>query len=372
MKKFKKSFILAVTSSIIISSSAFASNVSFDDVRMDQWFHEPIVELVKKGGVAGYQDGTFKPNGTITRAEFLKMAYSSATEKEYKAEKGHHWASGVHKAAMDKGIIDNSFKATSDYLNKPITREEMTTIIVNISEIIKGEPKVDTSKTASKIVDLGKVSPERKADVLQAYQKGLLAGKENGFEPQGKTTRGEAAMVIMRILDNDFRVDPDKVVEAPAGRVIKWNDPNKPLDPKVGDVFIDKNGVKHVLKEGYGVLGGGQKIDYHDGTVINGIKFKGIDEGAIGMVDTITGRDLDGQPYWVANGEGHFDSEWKRMADKVLAEFKADLKAKGIDVTTLEQGKLYHNNWIIIEGGAVNFTGGQAGFNPNNYQQGKY
>lgn len=357
MKKFKKSFLLAVTSSIIISSSAFASNVSFDDVRMDQWFHEPIVELVKRGGVAGYQDGTFKPNGTITRAEFLKMAYSSATEQEYKAEKGHHWASGVHKAAMEKGIIDNTFPATSDYLNKPITREEMTTIIVNISEIIKNEPKVDTSNTASKIADLGKVSPERKADVLQAYQKGLLAGKGNGFEPQGKTTRGEAAMVIMRILDNDFRVDPEKVVEAPAGAQT-IHEGKGVLAPKPGDVYIKKDGTKIILKEGPGgVLGAGQGVDLYSGYKWeNGYTFGDKELGVTDQKDG-KGNSVSGQPYRVykPKGEGHFRDEWNFMAEALIGEALAKY---GLEAD-LPDGFIY-KEWVkYIKGEGWFFMGPQ-------------
>jgi uncharacterized repeat protein (TIGR02543 family) len=45
-------------------------NISFPDVRDDAW---DIKWLAKNGVVSGYPDGTFKPLGAVTRAEFAKM-----------------------------------------------------------------------------------------------------------------------------------------------------------------------------------------------------------------------------------------------------------------------------------------------------------
>ena len=37
------------------------------------WAESSITSMINKGYVNGYPDGTFKPNATITRAEFMKM-----------------------------------------------------------------------------------------------------------------------------------------------------------------------------------------------------------------------------------------------------------------------------------------------------------
>ena len=43
--------------------------MKFTDVSKDHWAYEAIEELAEKGIINGYEDGTFKPNEPITRAE---------------------------------------------------------------------------------------------------------------------------------------------------------------------------------------------------------------------------------------------------------------------------------------------------------------
>lgn len=370
---------------VSVGAVASVANPKFTDVKGNEWFSKGVTEMVNKGIVKGYQEDngtfTFRPNQKVTLAEFLMMSIPNSENKkstDYPSlGEGQHWASGVYKKAVDLDVInpnDVDFKA--DKLNQPINRENMAFIMINLNEKVRGEEAIkDTSKTDSKITDIGTIKAERQYAVKQSFAKGLLTGKGNGmFSGADTTTRAEAVSVLLRESKKEERVDPNKEIETPqgTGRIIKWNDANKPLNPKVGDTIITKDGRTIIIKEAYGVIGGNQNFDYHEGTVINGINFKDKNTGAIGMQDTTNGRDLAGQPYWVANGEGHFDSEWTRMADRVKAEFNSELQDKGIDVTQLEEGKVYHNGWIMIKGGTVNFTGGQAGFNANNYQQGKY
>ena len=44
------------------------SNI-FTDVKADDWFYDQVVGAIKYGWIGGYEDGTFQPNNTITRAE---------------------------------------------------------------------------------------------------------------------------------------------------------------------------------------------------------------------------------------------------------------------------------------------------------------
>ncbi|MDH3324642.1 MAG: S-layer homology domain-containing protein, partial [Candidatus Peregrinibacteria bacterium] len=56
-----------------------ASNVSnFPDVEQTAWFSKYVGTAVTKKIVKGYSDGTFKPSKTISRAEFLKIAVLTA------------------------------------------------------------------------------------------------------------------------------------------------------------------------------------------------------------------------------------------------------------------------------------------------------
>ena len=82
------------------------------DIKVDT---EVVDTLVSLGVVNGYDDGSFKPNGTVTRAEMAKMIYvlrtGNSDASAYNDDKtsftdiGSHWARGYIKYCKSLGII---------------------------------------------------------------------------------------------------------------------------------------------------------------------------------------------------------------------------------------------------------------------------
>ena len=82
------------------------------DIKVDT---EVVDTLVSLGVVNGYDDGSFKPNGTVTRAEMAKMIYvlrtGNSDASAYNDDKtsftdiGSHWARGYIKYCQSLGII---------------------------------------------------------------------------------------------------------------------------------------------------------------------------------------------------------------------------------------------------------------------------
>ena len=65
--------ILSVVLSLVIATAAFSLPVfaaDFSDVKADKYYYDSVMQCADKGFVRGYEDGTFRPNGNITRAEF--------------------------------------------------------------------------------------------------------------------------------------------------------------------------------------------------------------------------------------------------------------------------------------------------------------
>ena len=69
----KKAIALLVTFLITASMMVVASATSFSDLAAEHWAYNNVMTLVSEGTVNGYEDGTFKPSTTVTRAEFVKM-----------------------------------------------------------------------------------------------------------------------------------------------------------------------------------------------------------------------------------------------------------------------------------------------------------
>ncbi len=58
----------------------------FTDVNAGDWFYDQVVGSIRYGWINGYEDGTFRPNNTITRAEvtaIVNRMLGRAADKDY-------------------------------------------------------------------------------------------------------------------------------------------------------------------------------------------------------------------------------------------------------------------------------------------------
>ena len=123
----KKTFLLAMIFAGAINSNIFAS--SFSDIATIQG-REYIEKFAEKGYITGYEDGTFKPNNTITRAEIAQILSSFNINLKFEDvnfKDSNGWFSNAIKKATENGFLsgykDGTFKP-----NNKITRFEMIKI----------------------------------------------------------------------------------------------------------------------------------------------------------------------------------------------------------------------------------------------------
>lgn len=129
---FVAALVMLVTT--VFSGSVFAAD-SFSDVAEDNRYRTAIITLSKLGVIDGYDDGTFKPEGEITRAEFTKMLISAlgygsntAVPTEFDDTNGH-WAASFIKTAYDLGIVNGTGERTFEPEN-PVTYEQAMKMLV--------------------------------------------------------------------------------------------------------------------------------------------------------------------------------------------------------------------------------------------------
>ncbi|MDY0235944.1 MAG: GLUG motif-containing protein [Gudongella sp.] len=233
--------ILASTSTLgSIPSVVEASTPTMKDIET-HWGKKYIDNLIEKGGITGYPDGSFKPNNQITKAEFMTIALRSALDGKVSAKVDEHWASGIFKDATDKGVVLLSDFPKTDW-NKPINRYEMAYVMVSITEKIFDEAQTGTIDVEKIMSDYNKVSQEAKYKyyVEQAFMKGLVTGKtaDGQYDGAANGTRAEAATMVVRMLDKSIRekVDTTKVITS----TIEFTDAG-PIAKIIGDVaFTNK------------------------------------------------------------------------------------------------------------------------------------
>lgn len=104
----------------------------FSDVKRSAWYNNAISTLTKAGILKGYEDGTFQPDGYITRAEFATIAirfFSGVYEGEdLFPDIKDHWARDYINNAADKGLVKGYEDGTFGP-DRYITRAEAVTLV---------------------------------------------------------------------------------------------------------------------------------------------------------------------------------------------------------------------------------------------------
>ena len=121
----------------------YSTDSGFSDVKPGDWFNNAVSTMVNAGVITGYNDGTFRPNDPITRAEFATIAARflsdpySLQDQFYDTE--GHWAEVYINRAAEVGWI-NGYNDGSFRPNKAITRAEAVTLVNNV---LGREPHAD-------------------------------------------------------------------------------------------------------------------------------------------------------------------------------------------------------------------------------------
>jgi hypothetical protein len=162
------------------------------------WAENQINEFVDLGYVGGYEDKTFKPNNSITRAEFVRILNNTfgLTKSSGKVfnDTQYHWAKTDIDIAVTNGVC-NGKSATEFKPNDPITREEAAVMISNYKKLS------DTNYDKLNIyTDRNEVSTWAKDGVEGVIENGYMNGySDNTFKPKNKITRAEAVVTLGRV-----------------------------------------------------------------------------------------------------------------------------------------------------------------------------
>lgn len=106
----------------------------YTDVASADWFNNAVSTLSNMGILGGYEDGTFRPNATITRAEFAKIAVSFFDHEDIAAENvfvdvaDGSWYENYVAVAAEIGLIEG-YAGDVFRPDANITRAEACTII---------------------------------------------------------------------------------------------------------------------------------------------------------------------------------------------------------------------------------------------------
>lgn len=196
-KNFTKKLLpLALTAAMIVPSVPAMAAPS--DIA-GHWAESVITQWQSKGLIQGYEDGTFKPGNTITRAEFVTLMnnakgfWSEGSINFSDVKNGSWFYSAVARAVAAgyvKGYSDGSFKP-----GNTITRAEAAVMIANAARLSANEAG------AYRFTDVGSIPAWARGSVGAVVAAGYMTGYPDGsFDANASISRAEAVSSLNRML----------------------------------------------------------------------------------------------------------------------------------------------------------------------------
>lgn len=131
----KKVLSLVLVIAMVLSSMSFAFASTFADIA-DTDYEEAIETLIALGVIDGYDDGSFKPEKTVTRAEMAKLmvqllGYGNLTagQKSNFTDTQGHWADAWISIAAGRGIVVGTGNGKFDP-ERTVSYDEVLTMLV--------------------------------------------------------------------------------------------------------------------------------------------------------------------------------------------------------------------------------------------------
>ncbi|WP_052329654.1 carbohydrate binding domain-containing protein [Thermicanus aegyptius] len=166
----------------------------------NHWAKQQLEKWISQGLLTGYADGSFKPDGEMTRAEFVQIVNnlfgfteeSDNTFTDVDPKKWYARPIAIAKSAnYISGFPDGSFRP-----NQAITREQVAYILADLFYL----PDVE-EKTLSNFLDMNRVSDYAKDAFIRLIGNGYLQGyPDQTIRPQQEVTRAEVVALLDKIV----------------------------------------------------------------------------------------------------------------------------------------------------------------------------
>ncbi len=187
--------ILLILTIVFNTVSVFAQFDDIDDLTKN-WAGEAIYALYEKEIINGYEDGSFRPQGNVTKAEFAKMLAKSfkggETKKEFTDTKNHWAEKYIDSASGFMYCPGSEFAPDTD-----ATRADIAYAASKALGLSKS-----ANNYADKFSDFNLLEEDMKEAVSSAIDAGIIVGYEDStLKGEAPVTRAEAAVIIYRALN---------------------------------------------------------------------------------------------------------------------------------------------------------------------------
>ena len=174
---------------------------AYTDVPDGKWYTEAVYYVREKGWMTGTTATTFSPDTAVTRTQIAQILYAKEGKPitfgkaEFSDVAADKWYVDAVTWAASKNIVagypDGTFRP-----DKAVTREELATMLYKYHGRKTDEIAIDMN-ALSQFSDASKVSKYAVTAMEWAVTNKLIGGTGKGLAPQGTATRAQVAVILM-------------------------------------------------------------------------------------------------------------------------------------------------------------------------------
>ena len=201
--KLRRLFLAILT---VLLLCAAVSAADYSDVSDAHWANKQIVYL--KDEITGYPDGTYRPEKTVSRAEFLTLFARIAYPDEWKQAESDEWWKAAYAVCTAHDLLDGINGSRSEAM----PRGEIAALLERfcsgwggVHERADAANQLNINWTEQRMESpawqpLWPDAVKYGSSVLICANQGLLTGYPDGsFKPAKGVTRAEAAAILARL-----------------------------------------------------------------------------------------------------------------------------------------------------------------------------
>ncbi|MBN3886028.1 MAG: S-layer homology domain-containing protein [Nostoc sp. JL34] len=187
-----------------ITASPSLAQTTFSDVSSNYWAAQFIQQLSQRGVIAGFPDGSFRPEEPVTRAQFAAMvnkAFQKAQQRQpisFADVPSNYWASTAIQQAYTIGFL-SGYPGNRFEPNQAIPRQQ---VLVSLANGLEYSPSGNTESTLQYFNDASNIASYARSPIAAATEKQIVVNYPNVkfLNPTATATRAQVAAFIYQAL----------------------------------------------------------------------------------------------------------------------------------------------------------------------------
>jgi S-layer homology domain len=195
---------------VISAPSVAQTATTFTDVQSDYWASQFIQRLAQRGIIAGFPDGSFRPQAPVTRAQFAAMlnkAFQKNTIRQgtrFSDVRSNYWASTAIQQAYTTGFM-SGYPGNRFGPEEQIPRQQ---VLVSLANGLEFSPQGNVESTLQAFNDSTDIAGYARSPIAAATENRIVVNYPNlkFLNPEQVATRAQVAAFIYQALASTNQV----------------------------------------------------------------------------------------------------------------------------------------------------------------------